>query len=131
MKSFNWISKMSKPTELEPYSFGAAPAQMMHMLENGHHGVSLTEEEFHKMSAWLDLLVPFVGEYREAHDWTDAEMAYYDYYEAKRGKHKEEEMRHIQEWLAANGKTAEVTHSEREEEQKSPRLSTIGSEDVC
>ncbi len=97
----NWISKMSKPTELAPYSFGAATSKMMHMLEAGHHGVELSTEELHKMYAWLDLLVPFIGEYREANDWTDAEMAYYNYYEHKRGEHYAEEVAAIEDWIAS------------------------------
>ncbi len=100
----NWISKMSKPTELEPYSFGAATSQLMHLLEEGHYGVQLTKEEFHKFYAWLDLLVPFIGEYREANNWSDEEMAYYDYYEHKRSIHKEEELEAIRAWLKKQGK---------------------------
>lgn len=95
----NWISKMSKPTELDPYSFGAATSGMMKMLEEGHHEVELTEKEYHLFAAWLDLLVPFVGEYREANDWTAKEMAYYDYYEHKRGEHKKEEIQAIEKWM--------------------------------
>lgn len=105
----NWISKMSKPTELEPYSFGAATSKMMHMMEEGHHGVQLTEEEYHKLAAWMDLLVPFVGEYREANDWSEEEMAYYDYYEEKRRKHQVEELANIQAWMAKNGQAQAVT----------------------
>lgn len=104
----NWISKMSKPTELEPYSFGAAKSGMMHMIEKGHYDVELTEEEYHKMAAWMDLLVPFIGEYREANDWTDEEMAFYNYYEHKRREHKKEEVAHIQDWLKANGQEEKV-----------------------
>lgn len=95
----NWISKMSKPTELDPYSYGAATSKMMKMLEDGHYEVQLSDEAYHKLAAWLDLLVPFVGEYREANDWTDEEMAYYNYYEYKRGRHKSEEMDAIKAWL--------------------------------
>ena len=104
----NWISKMSKPTELKPYSYGAATSKMMHMLEEGHHSVSLTEEEYHKLAAWLDLLVPFVGEYREANDWSGEEMAYYNYYEQKRREHHAEEMVHLKEWLAVNEQSSPV-----------------------
>lgn len=97
----NWISKMSKPTELAPYSYGAATSKMMHLLEAGHYGVELSEEEFHKLYAWLDMLVPFVGEYREANDWSPEEMAYYNYYEYKRGAHYKEEVQHIKDWVAS------------------------------
>ena len=101
----NWISKMSRPTEMPPYSYGAAKSKMMHILEDGHYDVKLTEEEFHKMAAWLDLLVPFVGDYREAGDWSDEDMAYYDYYEHKRGRHYQEELENIKQWIEADGHT--------------------------
>ena len=100
----NWISKMSKPTELDPYSFGAKTSGMMHLLEAGHYNVDLTTEEYHKFAAWLDLLVPFVGEYREANAWSPEEMAFYNYYEHKRGLHKKEEIAEIKNWVDAQQK---------------------------
>ena len=95
----NWIDKMSRPTEVPPYSAGAATSRLMHMLEQGHGGVNVTEEERHKFAAWLDLLVPFIGEYREANDWSDEDLAFYDYFETKRHKHQLEEKNEIRKWL--------------------------------
>ncbi len=110
----NWISKMSKPTELEPYSFGAATSKMMHMLEEGHYDVELTREEYGKLAAWLDLLVPFVGEYREANDWSEKEMAFYNYYENKRKLHTDEEVANIKAWLEARQKPAATASNKTE-----------------
>ncbi len=86
-----WISKMSKPTEIPPYHAGAARSPLIRLLDEGHHGVKLTAEENDKLSAWIDLLVPFCGDYREGNAWSGREMAYYGYYETKRAWQKEEE----------------------------------------
>jgi hypothetical protein len=104
----NWIDKMSRPTELPPYSYGAATSKLMAMLEEGHGGVAVTDEERHKFAAWLDLLVPFIGDYREAHDWTPTEMAYYDYFESKRHRNHAEEQAYIDQWL---GRPETVQHT--------------------
>lgn len=88
-----WISKMSKPTEIPPYHAGAARSPLIRLLDEGHHGVTLTAEENDKLSAWIDLLVPFCGDYREGNAWSGREMSYYGYYETKRAWQKEEEMR--------------------------------------
>ena len=87
----SWISKMSRPTELPPYFAGAAKSRLMPLLEAGHHGVQLTVEERHKFAAWMDLLVPFAGDYREGNAWSDEQHAYYSYYEGKRALHRAEE----------------------------------------
>ncbi|MCP5546690.1 MAG: hypothetical protein H7A50_04880 [Akkermansiaceae bacterium] len=80
----NWISKMSRPTEIPPYSAGAARSKLLEMLDAGHEGAELTTVERDKIAAWIDLLVPFSGDYREGHAWSGREMAYYNYYEGKR-----------------------------------------------
>lgn len=99
----SWISKMSVPTVLPPYFAGAAKSPLLDMLDEGHHDVKLSEEEYHKFAAWMDLLVPFSGEYREGHDWAPHEMAKYDYYEEKRRQQALEEKREIAEFVRKLG----------------------------
>ena len=100
----SWISQMSRPTELPPYFAGSAKSPLVKMLEDGHHDVKLSEEDFHKLYAWIDLLVPFSGDYREGHAWTEDEMAFYDYYENKRKVQHAEEMQNIANYLKQSGK---------------------------
>ncbi|MGB0257291.1 MAG: hypothetical protein ACPGES_01450 [Coraliomargarita sp.] len=99
----SWVSQMSRPDELAPYSAGSAKSPLVQMLEAGHHDVTLTEEDYHKLYAWIDLLVPFSGDYREGHAWTETEMAYYDYYEDKRHAQHAEEAQNIVDYLAKSG----------------------------
>lgn len=94
-----WISKMSRPTEIPPYFSGAARSPMLQMLDAGHHGVVLTEEEHARFAAWMDLLVPFSGDYREGNAWNDRQHAYYSYYEGKRALTSREEIADLLEYL--------------------------------
>jgi hypothetical protein len=99
----SWISKMSVPTVLPPYFAGAAKSPLLDMLDAGHHNVKLSDEEYHKFAAWMDLLVPFSGEYREGHDWTDHEMKKYNYYEEKRRQQSLEERNQIADFIERTG----------------------------
>lgn len=91
----SWISKMSRPTVLPPYFAGAAKSPLMQMLREGHEGVELSDESYHKLAAWMDLLVPFSGTYREGHAWDSNDMKKYGYYEEKRRQQYLEEQRGI------------------------------------
>ncbi len=95
-----WISKMSRPTEL-PHSQGSVISPLIHMLDEGHHDVKLSEEEYHKLVAWIDLLVPFSGTYREGGEWSDKDKDYYTYYETKRHAQAEEEVAAVKAYLAS------------------------------
>ncbi|MFM7180327.1 MAG: hypothetical protein ACKO2G_02510 [Verrucomicrobiales bacterium] len=100
-----WISKMSRPTEIPPYFSGAARSPMLEMLDKGHHGVVLTDEEHARFAAWMDLLVPFSGDYREGNAWNERQHAYYSYYEGKRALTSREEFADL---LAYLGKPADA-----------------------
>jgi len=64
----NWISPQSPPTMLPPYHAGAARSPLIRMLAEGHYGVRLSPDELRTIAAWIDLLVPFAGDYTEAMD---------------------------------------------------------------
>lgn len=94
-----WISKMSRPTEIPPYFAGAAKSRLLACLDAGHHKVELTAAEYEKLAAWIDLLVPFCGDYREGNMWSAKQMAYYNYYEGKRGIQAKEELAAVADFL--------------------------------
>lgn len=95
----NWISALSEPTPLKPYSAGAATSNLISRLKNNHGGASLTKEEIETVALWIDLLVPFVGDYKEANNWTPDEMEYYRYYEEKERKAAQENEENIRLYL--------------------------------
>ncbi len=80
----NWTNVQGAPPMLPPYSAGSARSAIMPLLEAGHGGAKLSAEELEKFACWIDLLVPFCGDYREAAAWTDVESAKYAHYLAKR-----------------------------------------------
>ena len=80
----NWISAQSAPSMLLPYSAGSAKSKLISMLVDGHADVRMTKEEIDKISCWIDLGVPFCGDYLEANAWSDDELEKYEYYLNKR-----------------------------------------------
>lgn len=95
----NWIDAMSEPTVLKPYTAGAATSNIIKRMENGHGGTKVSKEEIHHVALWLDLLVPFVGDYRESNTWSPKQHAYYDYYDNKRQKSREEDAENIRQLI--------------------------------
>jgi len=95
----NWISSLSEPSLLRPYFAGSTTSNLIKRLENGHKGVSLAKSEIETVALWLDLLVPFIGDYKEANDWTQEEMEYYEYYEAKAEKARLENEENIRLYI--------------------------------
>jgi len=64
-KTLKWISPQSQPPMLPPYLAGAAKSSFLKYLEPAHYKVALSRAEKEKMAAWIDLLVPFSGDYTE------------------------------------------------------------------
>ena len=44
------------------------------MLEDDHYEVKLSREEMDRLCAWIDLVVPFCGDYMEANAWNEREL---------------------------------------------------------
>ena len=96
-KICNWINVQSAPPMLPPYHAGAARSQLIALLDDGHYGVELSPRELARFALWIDLLVPYVGDYREA--MADDQVARYDHFLAKRRRMAELEARNIADWL--------------------------------
>ncbi len=50
---------------MRPYEYHASTSELVRMLKNGHHGVELTTEEWHKLYAWIDMNAPYRGSFIE------------------------------------------------------------------
>lgn len=72
----------------------------MDLLEAGHHDVRLTPEELRRIACWIDLAVPFCGDYAEANAWDDAEKQKYEYFLKKRMEMEAIECANIQSYIA-------------------------------
>lgn len=84
----NWPGAQSVPTLLPPYFRGSAKSGIMDMLRSGHGKTRLSREEIDKFAAWIDLYVPYAGDYYEDNAWSEAEMNFYKYYEEKANNSK-------------------------------------------
>ena len=97
----NWVDSMSEPTLLPPYYRGSATSHLMKLLEEGHQEVKLSTEELDKLACWIDLLVPYCGDYWEANAWSEAERDFYARASAKRRGWETAEQANISAWVGA------------------------------
>jgi hypothetical protein len=98
-----WISSQSVPTPLEPGFAGSTRSGLLELLDGGHFGVKLTTGEYEKIACWIDLLVPFCGDYTEGNLWTEKEMAKFRHFEAKRKDFEMLEQEAIRDYLRSTG----------------------------
>jgi hypothetical protein len=94
----NWIGSQSIPAPLPPYAAGAARSALLPLLARGHHGVRLSREEHDKLACWIDLLVPYCGDYLEANAWDEGERRKFQRYADKRRRMEQIECENIQAW---------------------------------
>ena len=113
-----WIDKMSEVTPLAPYHAGATTSPMMKLLRKGHRDVKLTGTELRTLAAWIDLLVPYTGDYYHCTTWTPEQTAFYRHYEDKRRINKIAESQELDrhragtaasDWFAADVPEVDVS----------------------
>jgi hypothetical protein len=96
----NWIGAQSVPEPLPPWFAGTARSELMPLLERGHKGARLSRAELETLACWIDLLVPYCGDYTEAHAWSEDELQKYQRYLDKRRRMEALERRNIEELIA-------------------------------
>lgn len=96
----NWIGSQSIPSPLPPYAAGAARSELFALLGRGHYGVGLTREELDKLACWIDLLVPYCGDYPEGNGWSGEEARKFAHFEEKRRRWEAEERGQAEAWQA-------------------------------
>jgi len=104
-----WVSAQSAPPRLAPCSTGAVASPLMRMLENGHRGVRLSAAELRTIACWIDLAVPYCGDYLEANVWSEEDREKYARFEEKRRRSEAIERRareDLRAWRAARGADA-------------------------
>jgi len=79
-----WLNAQSIPPLLPPYYAGSVKSPLIEMLEDGHNDVKLSQEEMDKIACWIDLLVPYCGDYMEDNCWNEDELNKYLHFQAKR-----------------------------------------------
>lgn len=107
-----WVSSQSVPEMIPPESVGAIASPLIDQLLKGHG--ELSRPELDRFIAWIDLGVPFSGDYYEAGEWIPAETALYDRYQAKREALAALEERNIAGMLAGQIPTPKPRNSYRD-----------------
>lgn len=70
----NWINNSSEPNMIPPMYGGSTRSKLIAMCEKEHGKAKLSREEMDKLNAWIDLVVPFCGDYFEANAWSEHEL---------------------------------------------------------
>jgi hypothetical protein len=84
-KVLNWVSSASAPTLQKACSAGSRASVLFTKLDEGHCK-SITPSEVALLAAWVDLGVPFCGDYAEAGAWDDKEREKFETFQAKRAR---------------------------------------------
>ena len=89
-----WINIQEGPEMLPPYKEGAATSPVIALFrdkegrvggqDDVHKDVRIDERSLRILAMWMDLLVPYCGDYTEDNNWTRDERAKYWYYLTKR-----------------------------------------------
>jgi hypothetical protein len=86
---------------LPPYHAGAAKSKLVKILEDGHYGIELTAEEMDRIVTWIDLLVPYCGDYREGLEGEALDK--YEHFLSKRKRWHAEEVKNIEAYVRERG----------------------------
>jgi len=73
-KPNEWVDYLTRLSTLDlipPYFAGSAKSKLITLLKDKHEKTALSRDEIDTVSAWIDLNVPFIGEYDERNDWDD------------------------------------------------------------
>ena len=61
--------------------------------------MQLTREELDRLACWIDLLVPYGGDYVESNAWSAKELEKYQHFLAKRQQMQALEQRNLAEYV--------------------------------
>ena len=101
-KYVSWYTRFELMHLYPPYRAGSIRSGLVKTLEKGHKGVKLSGEELDKIRAWIDLNIPFAGEYDESNIWKDEEKALYKARMDERRRNEQIEEKNIQEMIQAS-----------------------------
>jgi hypothetical protein len=97
-----WVQYWTRLLNVEPkppYYAGSAKSKLITLLKERHQKTSLTEDEIGIVSAWIDLNVPYVGEYDEMNNWSPDQIDLFQKKLGVRVKNEEIEQKNIAEFI--------------------------------
>lgn len=97
----SWYTRFELMKIYPPYRTGSVKSGLVKTLEKGHHDVKLSGEELDKIRAWIDLNIPFAGEYDESNIWDEGELNLYAERIAERTRNEQIESENIRQYIEA------------------------------
>lgn len=73
--ALNWVHSASAPTPLAPCTCGSRTSRLFSEKLDRGHAPGLTDAELRTLACWVDLGVPFCGDYEEGAAWNAADHA--------------------------------------------------------
>ena len=101
-KWVNYFTRLATTELTPPYYAGSTKSGLITMLQKGHEKVKLSKREIKTVAAWIDLNVPFIGEYDEMNDWHASEIKLFKDKTDMRKKMIILEQKNIQEFIESN-----------------------------
>ena len=86
----NWIHSASVPTPIPPLAHGSRVSRLFTERLDKGHGKGVTDAEKRTIACWIDLGVPFCGDYEEGNTWDEKERGRWEYFSRKRAKYRTE-----------------------------------------
>jgi len=83
----NWIHSASVPTPIPPMANGSRVSRLFTEKLDRRHAKGITDKEKRTLACWVDLGVPFCGDYEEGCAWDDKDHKRWEYYSQKREKY--------------------------------------------
>ena len=83
----NWVDAMSQCEMLSPYERGSSKSGLFTTIlkDANHTGVTLTSEELQTLKTWVNVGVPYRGDYTERNTWNGGQAGYVNQKLNKRG----------------------------------------------
>ena len=92
----NWIHSASEPTPLPPLTYGSRVSRLFTERLDKGHCKGITDAEKRILACWVDLGVPFCGDYEEGANWDEKDRARWEYFNRKRSLYSTENARQCQ-----------------------------------
>ncbi|MFW6255703.1 MAG: hypothetical protein ACOC54_02690 [Candidatus Sumerlaeota bacterium] len=97
----DYYTRLLTVAQVPAYYAGSANSGLLKMLRKGHKDIKLTRAELDKIAAWMDLNVPFIGEYDEMNIWNEDQKEYYRKKMEIRREMEAIESKNIEEYIEA------------------------------
>ena len=69
---------------LPPLTYGSRTSRLFTERLDKGHGKGITDAEKRVLACWVDLCVPFCGDYSEANAWDEKDFKRWEYFTSKR-----------------------------------------------